>query len=514
VLVYGEDTPPCQFNCPINTDVQGYLSLITQGKFEEALALNREVNPFPLICGRVCTHPCEAECIRAQYDEPVAICALKRFVGDYELRTERHQAQTPIAKTRSERVAIIGAGPAGLTAAHDLVKLGYPVTVFDSLEVAGGMLYWGIPEYRLPKKLLQLEIDDLKSLGVEIRTGVSVGENLTIDDLFQQGYKAVLIAIGAHKGLKGEVPGEDESEGAIDCLRFLRAVNSGHRDRPGDKVVVIGGGNAAIDSARSALRLGSKEVNIIYRRSSHEMPAIPSEVEEAEREGIKIHFQVAPVRIVGEKGSVKRVECVRTKLAGPDASGRRQPIPVKGSHFQMDADAIILAIGHQPDTGSLGGNNGIGVSEQGTLVVDYETLSTTKAGVFAAGDAVSGPATIIDAMASGRKAAISIDGYISGKRLPEQPTLKTVAKSSSRDKILGEVPKRPRRNMTTLPFEERISSFNEINLGFTEKDAKEEAKRCLGCSIFSTVDIDSCCGITCRLCMDSCWKDAITLTEE
>lgn len=510
VSVYNTQPPPCQIACPINTDVQGYLSLIAQGELTEAYEVVREVNPLPITCGRVCTRPCESKCNRAEIDEPIAICSLKRFVTDYE---REHKKPASAKRTKDEKVAIIGAGPAGLAAAHDLAKLGYGVTAFEALPAAGGMLYWGIPEYRLPKTILQTEIDDIKALGIDIKTNTPIGEELTIEDLWKQGYQAILLAVGAQKGLKLGIPGEDEFEGTIDCVKFLRDVNLGKRDKPGDKVIVIGGGNAAIDSARSMLRLGAKEVSIIYRRARGEMPAIASEVDEAEHEGVRIHYLVAPSRVLGERGKVIGLECIHTKPGELDASGRRQPIPIEGSEFRMEADVIISAIGQQPDIAFLSGNSGVETSKENNLVVNPDTMATSRAGIFAAGDAAAVSATVIDAIASGKRAALSIDQYLKGVVFKEESLPRPVPRALEKDKIWGEIPKRSRQSPARLPLNERISSFKEVDFSFTKNSAVEEARRCLGCGVFSSTDVDSCCGLTCRICADSCWQSAIKVTD-
>ncbi|MFQ6618107.1 MAG: FAD-dependent oxidoreductase, partial [Fidelibacterota bacterium] len=301
---------PCTLACPARVNVKGYVSLIAEGKFQEALDLVRRRNPLPGICGRVCTHPCEIHCKRGEIDNALAICWLSEI--------------KPAKITRKKRVAVIGSGPCGLTAAMDLVGMGYPVTVFEALEEPGGMLYVGIPSFRLPREIIKAEADRIISSGVEVKTGVKVGEDITINDLFKQGFKAIFIAIGAHKGRKLGIPGEDY-KGCMDCVSFLKRVNLGDRRKPGDKVIVIGGGSSAVDSARTALRLGCREVTIVYRRSRKEMPAVESEVEEAEREGVKIQYLTAPVNISGGEGKVKGMRCIKMKLGEPDSSGRRRP---------------------------------------------------------------------------------------------------------------------------------------------------------------------------------------------
>ncbi|UCD84841.1 MAG: NADH-quinone oxidoreductase subunit NuoF, partial [Deltaproteobacteria bacterium] len=404
----------CQHACPVGLDVPSYVALIAHGRFQEALDLIREDNPFPGICGRVCTHPCEGRCKRGEDDDPVSIRFLKRFLADWELA---HPGKKPTAteKTREEQVAIIGSGPAGLTAAHDLALRGYKTTVFEALPVAGGMLTVGIPEYRLPQEIIRAEIEAIEALGVDIKLNTTIGKDLTLDELREHGYKAIFIATGAYKGLKLGIPGEDEYTGVLDCISFLKQVNLGDRKKPGDKVIIIGGGNAAVDSARTALRLGSKEVNIVYRRSRQEMPAHESEIQATEEEGVKINYLAAPVKILGKDGKVTGMECIKMELGEPDASGRRRPIPIEGSEFTIDADAVIPAISQEPDLSFLPLDK-IKVTKWNLLVVNEQTLETTLPGVFAGGDVVSGPAAVIDAIAAGQRAAVSIDNYLRGEK--------------------------------------------------------------------------------------------------
>jgi len=411
------ETPICQQTCPVGIDIRGYIGLIADGRYLEAIELIKEKNPLPAICGRVCNHPCESKCNRGKEDEPIAIDTLKRFVADYELKLRREgklPRPKPVPRNGLGKVAIVGAGPAGLTCAHDLAKKGYECVIFEAAPVPGGMLYLGIPEYRLPRDIILEEVQAIVDLGVEIRLNTPLDKNLTIDDLLAQGYKAIFLAIGAHKGLKLGVPGEDEFEGFLDCIVFLRRVNLGDKTKPGRRVIVIGGGNSAIDAARTALRLGSDEVYILYRRSRREMPANPWEVEEAEHEGVKIHYLAAPVKIVGEGGRVRGMECIRMELGKPDASGRRRPVPIKGSEFFIEADVIVPAISQEPDLSFLHEGHGLKISRWNSFEVDPQTLQTNRPGIFAGGDAVTGPATVIEAIAAGHKAAQSIDQYIRG----------------------------------------------------------------------------------------------------
>ena len=375
---------------------RGYIS-----KFNEALeTIGREI-PFPGVCGIVCF---------SKVDDPTAIKTLERYVADYELK-ERAEKVTPVPKKRRKKIAVIGSGPAGLTAAYELARKGYPVTVFESLPEPGGMLRAGIPEFRLSRKVLDTEIERIKGLGVEIRTNVTVGKDLTIDGLLKDGYKAVFIATGAPKSRKLRVEGE-ELKGVMHAIDLLREVNMRKKVEMGDRVAVIGGGNVAIDAARAVLRLGAKEVTILYRRSREEMPANPWEVRHGEKEDVKIQFLVAPKKILGKDGRLVAIECIRMELGEPDESGRRRPIPIENSEFTIQLDTMILAIGESPDPSLL--PKGIEVTRQNTITVDPITLETSLPGIFAGGDVVSGPATVIEAIVAGRRVASSIDDYLTG----------------------------------------------------------------------------------------------------
>ena len=368
-------------------------------KLREALKLLREKILFPVVYSWLCLRPCEEN----SAVDKLVVATLQRFIFDY-----KKEKTVPVPKTREEKIAIIGSGPAGLTAAYDLVRKGYPVTVFESLSEPGGMLRVGIPEYRLPREMLDAEIQYLKDLGVEIRTKTSIGRDATFSDLLQE-YKALFIAVGAHKTRNLRIEGE-EMRGVVHALDLLGEVNMGRKVRLGERVAVIGGGNVAMDAARTALRLGAKEVVVLYRRSRNEMPANPREVKEAESEGVKIQFLVSPKRILGKEGRATAVECIRMELGKPDETGRRRPIPVKGSEYIAKFDTIIPAVGETPDLSLL--PKDIQVTGRNTVAVDSSTMETSLPGVFAGGDAVSGPATIAEAVAAGKRAAISIRRYL------------------------------------------------------------------------------------------------------
>jgi heterodisulfide reductase subunit A len=411
-----KETPVCQRACPVHLDIRGYIGFIADGKFEESLALIKEVLPFPSICGHICPHPCEEECNRGRVDYPLSIRDLKRFVADIELQDALKPKPLMIVKgeDKGKKVAVIGAGPAGLACAHDLALLGYGVTVFEALPRPGGMLAVGIPDYRLPRDVLEKEIDAVSALGVEIRCNTVIGKGLSLDDLFNRGYEAVFITVGAHKNQEMRIPGEDARR-VIPGVTFLRDLNLGKPADVGERVVVIGGGNVAIDSARCALRLGARDVTILYRRSRQEMPASDEEIEAALEEGVKIEYLVAPLQVFTADGKAAGLRCMRMELGKPDTSGRRRPIPVEGSEFDIELDTLIPAIGQVPDISFLGESSEIELTKRGTIAVNPDTLETSRAGVFAGGDCQTGPKIAIEAIAAGKKAAVSIDKYLRRK---------------------------------------------------------------------------------------------------
>jgi formate dehydrogenase (NADP+) beta subunit len=464
---------PCTKACPAGIDVPRYVRLTAEGKFAEAAAVVREQVPFPRVLGRVCFHPCEGVCRRGQLNQPIAICALKRFIAEQDNNKE-WQTKARKAEPTGKKVAVVGSGPAGLTAAYYLAKLGHSVTVFEALPEPGGMMRVGIPRYRLPGEVLDSEIEGIKSVGVEIKTDSKVE---SLDGLKQQGFNAILLAIGAHQGIKMGVPGED-SPGVIECISFLRDVSLDKKVKPGDRVVVVGGGNAAIDAARTARRLGAKEVIILYRRSRQEMPANPEEVEAALEEGIKILFLAAPTKITKD-GNTLVMECLRMELGEPDASGRKRPVPVKGSEFNIACDTVIAAIGQMP---SIPAGFGIEPLAGGTLKVNSETLATGIDGVFAGGDVATGPASVIKAIAAGRKAAISIDKYLGGSGDISEVLTESAKASPSFGREEGFADK-PRMKIPRLAVERRTSDFSEVELGFPKQRACEEAARCLRCDL-------------------------------
>ena len=463
---------PCSKACPAGIDVPRYVRLTSEGKFAEAVAVVLEKIPFPRVLGRVCFHPCEGVCRRGQLNQPIAICALKRFISEQD--NKEWQTKTRKAGPTGKKVAVVGSGPAGLTAAYYLAKLGHSVTVFEALPEAGGMMRVGIPRYRLPREVLDSEIEGIKSVSVEIKINNKVE---SLDNLRGQGYNAIFLAIGAHQGVKLGVPGE-ESPGVIECLSFLRDVSQGKKVKVGDRVVVVGGGNAAVDTARTARRLGAKEVIILYRRSRQEMPANPDEVEAALEEGIKILFLAAPTKIIKD-GNTPVMECLRMELGEADASGRKRPVPIKGTEFNIACDTVIAAIGQVP---AIPSGFGIAPLAGGNIKVNPETLGTGIDGVFAGGDVATGPASVIKAIAAGRKAATSIDKYLGGSGDISEVLAETAKASSSFGRDEGFADK-PRLKMPHLTVERRISDFSEVELGFTKQRACEEAARCLRCDL-------------------------------
>lgn len=459
---------PCRYACPADIDVPRYIRFISKGKFAEALAVVREKIPFPAVCGYVCPHPCEAKCPRAQLDDPIAIKALKRYVADHN---DIGKPASAIAPATGKRVAIIGSGPAGLTAAYYLARLGHSVTVLEALPVAGGMMKVGIPRYRLPQEVLDKEIDAIKELGVEIRLNIRIE---SLRELLQQGYNAIFLALGAHRGMKMRIDGED-NPGVIDCVSFLGDINMGREVKVADRVAVIGGGNAAIDSARTALRLGAEEVTILYRRTRNEMPTSAEGIEEATAEGVKFTFLAAPLRISRKNGELQ-LECIRMQLGERDASGRPRPEPVAGSEFSVDFDNIIVAVGQSPE---IPHQCGLSIGLGNTLQVNPDNLATDKDGVFAGGDLTTGPASVIEAIAAGRKAAVSIDRYLGGNGVIDEQLAPAEDESS-----IPEAPERkPRPTMPVLPIDDRLNGFATVELGFSKSQTIEESQRCLCCDL-------------------------------
>lgn len=470
---------PCQHVCPAEIDIPGYIYLISQGRYEEAVGLMRERNPLVSICGRVCDNPCEAKCRRQDIEEGLAIRELKRYATDCVLNNGGYPLPL-VEKKKGKSIAIVGSGPAGLTCAYHLARMGYQVTVFEALPLAGGMLAVGIPEYRLPRAVIKKEIEAIKKIGVEIKTGVNIGKDMTLAEIFDKGYQAVFVASGAHQDLKLGIDGE-ELDNVVGAVRFLRDVSLGKIKEITGRAVVIGGGNAAIDAARSALRLGADEVHIVYRRRREDMPAHSDEVRQAEKEGVKMHFLANPLKLIGN-GKIGKIECLRMKLADFDSSGRRRPVPIEGSQFTMDVDLVVAAIGQRPNASFVRDHSEIKLSKRGTIAVDPDNLGVGKDGIFAGGDVVRGPATVIEAIGDGIDAAISIDNYLGGKgvieeRIRKKEKLDQITLSSENPEV------QPRVKKVENKIESEVEGFTEVEWSYSESEARCEASRCLHCDI-------------------------------
>jgi NADH-quinone oxidoreductase subunit F len=463
---------PCQNACPAGIDVPRYIRAIGEGKYGEAVAVIREKIPFPAVCGYVCVHYCEAKCRRGELEEAIAIKELKRFAVDHD--NGQWKQNLKVASPTGKRVAVVGSGPAGLTAAYYAAKLGHAVTVFEALPAAGGMLRVGIPSYRLPEEVLGREIKEIENVGVKIKTNSRVE---SLDELFEQGYNAVFVSVGAHRGTNMGMEGET-APGIVDGVDFLRENNLGKKIDVGDKVLVIGGGNVAIDASRTALRLGAKEVTIVYRRTRAEMPASEEEIEEALEEGVEIVYLATPTKVMNVDGRLK-VEFIRMELGDVDQGGRRRPVPVDGSNYTREYNLMVKAVGQEsvvPDTYGL-------VVERGERIkVDPETLVTPREGVYAGGDVVIGPASVIEAIAAGRQAAISIDKYLGGEGNIDEVLAPPEGEPAPFDLEEAEGEKH-RPPLTMLPLDERLKSYALVVLGFDQEKAIEETKRCLRCDL-------------------------------
>ncbi len=487
--------------CPVHADVQGYISLIAQGKPGDALKLIREKNPFPSVCGRICPHPCEDVCRRGQVDQAISIASLKRFAAEYgnHQKSELLAKKAKAGRAKAKKVAVVGAGPSGLTAAFDLVRLGYSVIVFEKFEKPGGMLFSSIPKYRLPKEVLEEDINWIVSQGVEIKTGVEIGKDLNLNNL-KEDFDVILISVGLQKSQALNIPGSD-LQGVVPALPFLQSINSDRPMEVGQEVIIIGGGDVAIDSARVSLRLGSKKVSIVYRRGREEMPAKSWEIEEAEHEGVVFQYLTALVKVIGKNGKVASIECIKMRLGEPDESGRRRPEPIEGSEYVIEADTVILAIGQEANLSFLK-DTGIGLDEKGQLVWDKSTFMMTEPGIFACGEVVTGPGSAIEAIASGHQAAAAIDNYLSGGALSEEAKEEMIAAGDLVPEIIEKIRRQERQKMPTVAVKERLRNFDQFELGFSETMAVREAQRCLSCTV-GAEDIKEKCA-SCLTCMRIC----------
>ena len=485
---------PCQYACPAGIDVASYVALIGQGKDHEAVSLIREANPFPWVCGLVCTHPCEAACVRKHIDTPVAIKALKAFSSQIAL--DKSGFQNPAkARSNGHKVCIVGAGPSGLSAAYFLSLKGYGVTVIEALPYAGGMMRVGIPRYRLPISVLEREISLIQDLGVVFRFNTRLGRNTTVEDFIQEGFKFFYVATGAQKGLQMGIKGEADFPQVLDAITYLHHASLGRAPSTGPRVVVVGGGNVALDAARTVLRLGCSDVHVLYRRTRNEMPALAEEITLAEQEGVRLSFLKVPVEIMGSQGNVSGIRCIDARPGEADESGRRRPIPIQGSLHEIETDAVIHAIGQRSDQEGFSAFNKLMWTERSTIEADPLTGQTGDKKVFAGGDAVTGPATIIEAIAAGKIAAYNIDRCFQGLPMLKTRHLAVRGKQTPfLETTAAQKMSLTRPMVPLLDIEKRKKSFEQVELTLLPETARAEGLRCLRC--------DVC--IRCGKCVDAC----------
>ena len=507
-------TAPCKTKCPAHIAVQGYIKLAAQGKYKDALELIKKENPFPAICGRVCPRFCEDECTRGDIDDPIAIDEIKKFIAEQDMKAETRFVPPMInttGKPYKQKIAVIGAGPAGLSCAFFLAQKGYPVTVFEKEKKLGGMMTMGIPEFRLEKTVVNSEIEVLREMGVEFKTGVEVGRDVTLDALRREGYKAFYLAIGASKGTPVGCPGDDMA-GVYTGIDFLREVNSGKKPEVGEAVAVIGGGNVSIDVARSAVRLGAGKVYLVYRRGREEIKADDDEVEDAVAEGVELKLLRAPAEITGKDGRVSTIKLEVMELGEPDASGRRSPTAT-GKFEELPVSCVIGAIGQKVDLGGID-RGAMAVAKKGTVIADALTYQTSQPDLFAGGDAVTGPKFVIDAIAAGKEAAISIHRYVhEGQTLTygrDRRSYKAIDKSTAAVGI-GGFDDTPRQKPANAEAAKARKTFRDLRGTFTEEQLKKETERCLGCGA-TVVDTAKCVG--CGICTTKCKFDAIHLVRD
>jgi formate dehydrogenase beta subunit len=508
-----QTNPPCQIACPLHTDIRGYVAAIARGDFEEGYAIAREPNPLVYVCAHVCAHPCEEECRRSKVDDPVAVVALKRFVAERHDLSLGHGPLKPDVEPKEQRVAIIGAGPAGLTAAYDLARMGYPVTVLEALPEPGGMLRVGLPKYRLPREIIDVDIKGIQEAGVEIKTGVRIGQGLTVSGIKEQGYEAVFIAIGAQQSRGLRIEGT-ELDGVLLGVDFLRDVNQGKPVKLGKRVLVIGGGNVAVDVARSAVRQGEpgdeKEVHMICLECREEMPAHEWEIVEAKREGIILHPSLGPNKILGRDGKVVGLETIVCDSVF-DSEGRFNPSFACDTESVIEGDTVILAIGQASDLSFLRPEDGIELTPRRTIKVDPETLATTAPGVFAGGEVITGPGSVVGSMALGRRAAISIDAYLRGEDLTKLHFEEPEKLDELPQKTIEKIKSLAREPMPMLPLEERAFNYSEVERGYTLAMAMRAAHRCLTCGGGAYVDTGKCAA--CLTCVRACPYDVPVIKD-
>ena len=496
---------PCQMTCPAGLDIPTYLTLIGLGRDADAIDVIRRDCPFPWVCGLVCTRPCEFMCVRARIDTPISIKTLKGFAAERAM-SEGSYSNPQKDPDKNKRVCVIGAGPGGMSAAYYLALKGYGVRVMEQQAVAGGMLLLGIPRYRLPREVIDREVAMLKNLGVEFQFNTRFGQDITLEELKNEGFNAFFLAIGAHKSFKLGIAGETDFPQVIEAIDFLRNVALGDRQVPGKKAVVIGGGNVAIDAARTCLRLGSESVTLAYRRTRSEMPADAEEVEQAEEEGIRFEFLNIPEEIVGRPDRMEGLRCLRAKLITKEGQDRKFPVPIENSQYIIEADVIICAIGQQVDSDCLQSITDLGWTRRKTINVNMITMETSLTGVFAAGDAVTGPATVIEAIGGGKRAAESIDRYLEGIPQPKMPPVPTRRGRIEYLKVAASkkmTTKRP--DMPLLSIYRRRTTFQQVELGYPEDKVREEARRCLRC------DVCLRCGKCIEVCRDKMGVDALQM---
>lgn len=482
---------PCKAACPAGVDVPRYVRLIGNGHFDEALATIREKLPLPLICGFICTHPCEAMCRSGQLGAPIAIRALKRFA----VELAKSYQDEKMAPSTGKTIAIIGSGLAGLTAAYYLAKCGHTVTIFEKKSRPGGMLWTAIPRFILPEEILQREINDLLSVGIELRLNITINN---VRDLMEEGYNAIFISIGAEEAKKLPIPGND-FKGVLVGLHFLHDVNLGKKVTLGEKVLVLGGGGVACDVARTALRLGSKEVHIVCLESRRGMPARAWDLKDAEQEGVHVHPLRTFRRIIGKDGYVRGVECLKLRWAKLDREGSPHWEPIEGSEHVLEADTVIFATGHTVNPSIVSDVSTIEINKKGNIIVDHTTLQTGQPDIFAGGDALTGPTSAIEAIASGRLGAMSIDKHLGGHGILQEATTPPEREVPLR---VGGIPANERVKVPSLPLSGRLSGFTAVELGFTKEQAIQEAKRCLWCDLPIIIDETKCVG--CSTCAFWC----------